>query len=87
MSISFSNQSRSYDAKRQIVHFWGYDGMMEKVFSVTFEALVKMQRLVSADETSLLNAFDANRRLIYAAAEKVYVRASKGPYQLNASNF
>jgi hypothetical protein len=87
MTISFINQSRSYDARRQIVHFWGHDGVMEKVFTVTFDALAKMQRLVGADEASLLNAFDVNRGLIYAAAEKIYARGKLGPYHLNASNF
>ena len=35
MAISFPNRSRSYDATRQAVHFWGYDRSMESSFFVT----------------------------------------------------
>ncbi len=39
------------------------------------------------DEVGLLSAFDSNRKLIYAAAAKVYGRRRKGSYDLIAADF
>src|SRR5438477_12371690 len=39
------------------------------------------------DESGFLSAFDSNRDLICAAAAKVYVRGSRGFYDLIAANF
>jgi len=39
------------------------------------------------DESGYLKAFDLNRDLICAAAAKIYVRGSKGSYNLVAANF
>jgi hypothetical protein len=39
------------------------------------------------DAEGFLNAFDSNRDLICAAAAKVYVRGSKGSYDLVAADF
>jgi len=41
----------------------------------------------SIDEEGFLNAFDSNRDLIWAAAAKVYLRGSKGSYDLVAADF
>ena len=38
-------------------------------------------------KSGFLNAFDANRDRICAAAAKVYVRGSRGSYDLGAANF
>jgi hypothetical protein len=39
------------------------------------------------DEVGFLGAFDANRKLIYAIAAKVYGRRRKGSYDLIAADF
>ncbi|WP_247973869.1 DUF1488 family protein [Bradyrhizobium sp. 195] len=39
------------------------------------------------DEADFLNAFDRNRDAICATAAKVYVRGSRGSYDLVASQF
>ena len=39
------------------------------------------------DESGYLNAFDPNRDLICAAAAKIYVRGSRGSYDLVPANF
>jgi hypothetical protein len=49
--------------------------------------LTRIQPEASLDESGFLGAFDANRDLICAAAAKVYVRGSKGSYDLVAANF
>jgi hypothetical protein len=87
MTLSFPNRSRSYDATRHAVRFWGYDSAMEASFFVTEAALKQIQPNARFDEKSLLGAFDANRDLIYAAAVKVYARGRKGSYELVGSDF
>jgi hypothetical protein len=87
VAISFPNQSRSYDAIRKVVLFWGYDGVMEKAFSIPVDALMKIRMLLKHDEAGLLQIFDANRDLIYQAASKAYSRKSNGPFNLTAANF
>jgi Protein of unknown function (DUF1488) len=87
MGLSFPNQSRSYDATRRAVRFWGYDSAMEASFFVTEDALKRVQPNMRSDEAGLLGAFDAHRNLIYAAAAKVYARGRKGSYDLFSSDF
>jgi hypothetical protein len=87
MALSFPNRSRSYDATRRAVRFWGYDTAMEWSFFVTEDALKRVQPNMRFDEESLLSVFDANRELIYATAAKVYARRRKGSYDLTTSDF
>ena len=87
MTLSFPNRSRSYDATRRAVRFWGHDSAMEASFFVTEDALRQIQPDARFDEDGLLGVFDANRDLIYAAAAKVYARGRKGSYELIRSDF
>jgi hypothetical protein len=85
--IDFPNHSRSYDSTRRAVRFWGSDSAIEVSFFVNEDALTRIQPEASLDESGFLSAFDAKRDLICAAAAKVYVRGSKGSYDLVAANF
>jgi len=85
--IDFPNQSRSYDATRRAVRFWGSDSAIETSFFINEDALTRIQPGVSLDEPGFLSVFDANRDLICAAAAKVYVRGKKGSYDLGANDF
>lgn len=87
MTLSFPNQSRSYDATRRAVRFWGHDSAMEASFFVTEDALKQVQPDMRFDEDGLLGAFDANRDLIYQAATRVYARGPKGSYNLESTDF
>ena len=87
MPLTFPNQSRSYDATRHAVRFWGYDSAMESSFFVMADALQRVRPGMWPDEAALLDAFDANRELIYAAATRVYARGRRGSYDLVASDF
>jgi hypothetical protein len=87
MTLSFPNQSRSYDATRHAVRFWGHDSAMEASFFVNAEALKRIKPDMQFDEAGLLGAFDLNRKLIYATAAKVYDRSHKGSYDLIAADF
>ncbi|HEY2884825.1 MAG TPA: DUF1488 family protein, partial [Rhizomicrobium sp.] len=41
--LNFPNLSRSFDATRQAVRFWGYDSAMEAAFFVNDDALKKIK--------------------------------------------
>jgi len=85
--LTFPNRSRSYDATRHAVRFWGYFRSMENSFFVSTEALRRIQPDLNPDETGFLGAFDGNRDLIYETAAKVYANGSKGSYDLTVSDF
>ena len=87
MALNFPNQSRSYDATRRAVRFWGHDSAMEASFYVMEDALKRVQPDMLFGETGLLNAFDENRDAIYAAAAKVYARGHRGSYDLVSTDF
>ena len=86
MTLNFTNQSRSYDATRQAVRFWGYDGAREVSFFVTEDALRRLQPTASADETGFLAAFEAHRDHVLRAAARVYARGRKGSYEIGADD-
>ena len=86
MTLNFTNQSRSYDATRQAVRFWGYDGAREVSFFVTEDALRRLQPNASADETGFLAAFEAHRDRVLRAAARVYARGRKGSYDIGAND-
>ena len=85
--IDFPNHSRSYDHTRGAVRFWGYDSALEASFFIEEGALRRIQPDVRLDESGYLNAFDSHRDLICAAAARIYVRGSRGSYDLVADNF
>lgn len=85
--IDFPNHSCSYDVTRRAVRFWGHDSAIEASFYINEDALTRIQPDALRDERGFLNAFDSNRDLICAAAAKVYVRGSRGSYDLVAANF
>jgi uncharacterized protein DUF1488 len=86
MAINFPNRSRSYDATRRAVRFWGYDQSMENSFFIMADTLKQMQPDLRFDATDILQAFDANRERIYTIAAKVYARGRRGTYDLNVED-
>jgi hypothetical protein len=84
--MMFPNHSRSYDATRRAVRFWGYESAMEWSFFVTEEALKQVQPAMVRDEAAMLGVFDANRERIYAAAARLFSRGRKGSYELGAAD-
>jgi Protein of unknown function (DUF1488) len=85
--IDFPNHCRSYDPTRHAVRFWGHDSAMEASFFINEDALRRIAPDAPLDESGFLKAFDSNRDLICAAAARVYVRGSRGSYDLIAANF
>jgi hypothetical protein len=86
VTLNFTNQSRSYDATRHAVRFWGYDGALEVSFFVTDEALRRLEPGAPVDETSLLAVFEAHHGRVLRAAARVYARGRKGSYEIGADD-
>lgn len=87
MTLTFPNPSRSFDATRDAVRFWGYDSAIECSFFVTRNALERLVPRLLPEEAALLAAFDGNREQICRAATRVYSRGQRGSYELDASAF
>jgi hypothetical protein len=86
MTLNFTNESRSYDATRRAVRFWGYDGSREVSFFVTEDALHRLQPDAGDGEPGLLSAFASHRDRVYAAAARVYARGRKGSYEIRGGD-
>jgi hypothetical protein len=79
MALNFPNPSRSYDATRRAVRFWGHDGPMEAAFFVNEDALRRIEPGMESDEAGLLGAFDSHRDLIHATAVRIYNAPARAP--------
>lgn len=80
MRLNFPNTSRSFDATRSRVCFWGYDSMIEISFFVEAEPLKRLCPEMACAETEFLEVFDASLGQIHQVAEKIYVNGGKGTY-------
>jgi len=77
MRLSFPNPSRSFDATKKQVRFWGYDNAIEVSFLVEEGALEKLCPDMSHTESGFLDAFDDARTRIHEVADRVYARRRK----------
>jgi hypothetical protein len=87
MSVQFPNRSRCFDATRRAVRFWGSDGALETTFFVSESALQRIEPGSAADESDMLQVFDSHVDQIHRAAARIYVRGSRGSYDLDGSDF
>jgi len=87
MALNFPNRIRSYDARKSLIRFWGYDGTLEISFFVEVSALNKLNPQMKNVEAGYLEAFDAARDRIHEIARKVYSRNRQGAYLLAAVDF
>jgi hypothetical protein len=85
--LSFPNVSRSYDATRHCVRFWGHDGALEVSFFVEEEAVFRMAPATRHNQDAILESFDNNREHIHKVARKVYSGRRQGSYALVAGDF
>jgi hypothetical protein len=83
VAIQFPNPSRSYDASRHCVCFWGYDNSREITFLVDCAMLRSLQPDVGSDERSILGAFDQVRENILELAKKLYVGGPQNRYSIS----
>jgi hypothetical protein len=87
MSVTFPNQSRSYDADNRRIRFSGYDGMFEIRFFLEIDALAKASAGSMSGEREFLSAFDDCRKRIFVVAEKAYGKRRKSMCTLTISDF
>ena len=89
MRLSFPNPSRSFDASRNRVRFWGYDRAIEVSFFVEADALKRLCPDMGSAEAGFLQAFDGALNRIHEVADKVYGHGGKGSfaYVLAAKDF
>lgn len=83
VALQFPNPSRSYDASRHCVCFWGYDNSREITFLVDDAILRNLQPGVGSDERSILGAFDQGREKILDIAKKLYVGGAQNRYSIS----
>ncbi|ORC45916.1 hypothetical protein B2G74_28505 [Burkholderia sp. A27] len=81
--LQFPNPSRSYDASRHCVCFWGYDNSREITFMVDDAMLRNLQPGVGSDERSVLGAFDELREKVLEIANKQYVAGPQNRYLIS----
>ena len=88
MTLQFPNQSRSYDAERRRVRFWGHDNALEVPFFLDEAALFKIFPKTANAEAGILAAFDAARARIFEVASRLYApRQRRSFYVLAATDF
>jgi hypothetical protein len=85
--VAFPNGSRSYDATRAAVRFWGYDRSMEVPFFIGADVLAVLQPAMASAAEDCLSAFDTHCTRIRTVAARVYERRRSGSYDLLASDF
>jgi len=88
MALNFPHPSRSYDADRHRIRFWGHDDAMEVSFFLDESALFKLYPRTTNAEAGILAAFDTARDRILEVASKVYApRQRRSFYVLAAADF
>lgn len=87
MTLNFPNGSRCYEARRNLVRFWGYDSALEIAFFVEVKALYKLDPRTRNLEAGYLETFDAAQDRIHESARKVYSRNRKDAYLLTPDDF
>jgi hypothetical protein len=80
--LNFLNPSRSFDASKSRVQFWGYDSAFEISFYVEAGALKQLCPEITNAETGFLHAFDTARERIVEVAEQIYTKGKKRRFVL-----
>lgn len=83
VALEFPNPSRSYDATRHCVYFWGYDNSREITFQVDGAMIKSLRPDAGTDERSLLGAFDECRERLLEIARKQYVAGPQNRYSIS----
>lgn len=83
MTLNFPNPSRTYDASRHCVCFWGYDDSREVTFLVDDAMLTKLNPNMGSGEPALLAAFDRNRDRILGLARDLHQGGPQNRYTIS----
>jgi hypothetical protein len=80
VALNFPNASRSHDAARQCVRFWGHDNSREIAFVVEHAVLARFDPGIGSDERAVLDAFDRHRERIIQQARDLYDGGARNAY-------
>ncbi|MGO4307077.1 DUF1488 domain-containing protein [Cupriavidus sp. RAF12] len=83
MTLTFPNPSRSYDAAKHCVWFWGYDNAREITFQVGDDMLASLDPEMGPAEREMLEAFDRHRDEILNLARTHYTGGSQNLYTIS----
>lgn len=83
MALNFPNPSRSYDAARHCVCFWGYDNAREVAFQVSDDILFRLSEEIASEEASFLATFDRHRERILLLAKDAYTPGARNTYTIS----
>jgi hypothetical protein len=86
-AVSFPNASRSYDAVRDRIRFWGYDSAIEVAFFLEVSAIFRLSPKTKNVEAGILAAFDEAIERIHQVAAKAYTSQRRSFYVLSATDF
>lgn len=86
MTLSFPNDSRSFDAARNSVSFWGYDASFEVAFRLDESALHRLAGKDRLSETAALAVFDNHLAHIRTVATRMYRKRQKRYCELSGSD-
>jgi len=82
MALNFPNPSRSYDASRHCVCFWGYDNAREVAFQVSSDVLAHLSQEAASEEAGFLSTFDQHREQILLLARELYTPGMRNTYTI-----
>ncbi len=88
MTLSFPNESRSYDPGLRRIRFWGHDGAIEVPFFLEENAIFRLFPRTKNVESGILAAFDEGRGRICEVAKRTYAAwPGRTFYTLKAADF
>jgi len=87
MTLHFPNPSRSYDASRRGIAFWGHDDTLEVPFFLEESAILQLDPHTQKAEAGMLATFDAATDRIHAAAGRLHSAAKRSFYVLGTNDF
>jgi hypothetical protein len=85
VALSFPNRERSYEARKDRVRFWGYDGSIEITFFIHADVLAGLVPERQNPNERALETFDNLTERIYAAANKVYSKRRSIEYAFDVT--
>lgn len=80
MDLAFPNLTRSFEASKNRVRFWGHDNAIEITFFVSSDILSQLMPGTERSETAILRIFDSMRSDIHEAARRAYANGWHGQY-------
>lgn len=80
MALVFPNLTRSFEASKGRVRFWGYDDAIELTFFLSLDVLLQLAPGKCRSETAALEIFDRMLPEIHEAARSAYAHGRRDEY-------